>query len=102
VRKTLNLTDNISWPIEEGFFEQKNLEISYRDLNGKLTERNIEPQYLLLAMPVWYLLAWDNLREDVRSFRLDRIVNAEVTTSSFCLKKELIFEKLMVNIGVAI
>jgi len=69
--------------IYEAFFEMKALAITYRDTNGRRTKRTVEPQYLLLNWPVWYLLAWDELRDDVRCFRLDRIASAAMMGAVF-------------------
>jgi predicted DNA-binding transcriptional regulator YafY len=35
--------------------------------------QRLEPQFLYLNVPVWYLLAWDRLRGAVRFFRIDRV-----------------------------
>jgi len=74
--------------IYEAFFEMKKLSISYEDANGKSTKRAIEPHYFLLNWPVWYVLAWDHLRDDARCFRLDRIKTAKTVNESFRLKNE--------------
>jgi len=60
--------------------------ISYRDENAALTQRVIEPHYLLLSYPVWYVLAWDHLRGDVRTFRCDRIMKVQVHDEGFRLR----------------
>jgi predicted DNA-binding transcriptional regulator YafY len=70
----------------EAFFELKKLEISYGDVKGDKTKRTIEPHYLFLSWPAWYVLAWDNLRDDIRCFRLDRIINAKVSDEKFKLR----------------
>jgi predicted DNA-binding transcriptional regulator YafY len=57
----------------EAFLYQRVAAIRYEDQTGSLTDREIETQYLYYNMPVWYALAWDRLREDVRFFRIDRI-----------------------------
>lgn len=59
--------------IHRGFVEMQALEIQYRSEKEELTRRVIEPHYLLLSFPVWYILAWDRLRDDIRMFRFDRI-----------------------------
>ena len=69
------------------FFEQRILDLTYRDAEGSETRRNIEPQFLYLSPPVWYLLAWDHLRADVRCFRIDRIVRAAATERGFPLRE---------------
>ncbi len=70
----------------EAFFEMKRLNIAYEDGKGEKTRRVIEPHYLFLNWPVWYVLAWDHLRADVRCFRLDRISSAKIEANSFKLK----------------
>lgn len=72
-------------PLHEAFFEQRALRLSYRGSSG-LTEREVEPHYLLLSWPVWYLLARDHLRADVRTLRIDRIESARVGAESFRLR----------------
>ncbi len=62
----------------EAFFEQRNLTITYRDAEHNKTNRTIEPHFLFLNWPTWYILAWDHLRNDARCFRLDRIKNAKI------------------------
>lgn len=59
--------------VKSAFFEMRLLRISYLDAAGQLTTREIEPQFLYLNLPVWYLLAWDRWREAVRFFRIDRL-----------------------------
>lgn len=79
----------------EAFFELRKLDIDYSDIKGDKTQRTIEPHYLFLCWPVWYVLAWDHLREDIRCFRLDRIVNAEVGSEKFKLRDRKRFIKGM-------
>lgn len=59
--------------VAEAFFNMRCITITYADQNGAVTEREIEPHFLYLNVPVWYLLAWDRLRNAVRCFRVDRI-----------------------------
>lgn len=73
--------------IYEAFFELRELDIGYADGQGRKTRRTVEPHYLMLNWPVWYLLAWDHLRDDVRCFRLDRISQARSAGASFRLRQ---------------
>ena len=38
-------------------------------------------------MPVWYALAWDRLRDDVRFFRVDRIHLVQPSATGFRLRR---------------
>ncbi|MGO9838616.1 MAG: helix-turn-helix transcriptional regulator [Polyangiaceae bacterium] len=71
--------------MQDGFFEQRAIEIEYRT-ERETTTRVVEPHYLLLAWPAWYLLVWDHLRDAIRTLRLDRIESARVTAKSFQLR----------------
>jgi predicted DNA-binding transcriptional regulator YafY len=71
--------------IADAFFNMRCLSIDYVDQRGASTSREIEPQFLYLSLPVWYLLAWDRLRGAVRYFRVDRIKSVTVLDARFRL-----------------
>jgi predicted DNA-binding transcriptional regulator YafY len=58
---------------ETAFLKGLFLQFQYRDAKGAETERHVEPQAMLILPPLWYLVAWDPVREDFRHFRMDRI-----------------------------
>ena len=72
-------------PVQDGFFEQRAIEVEYRTARERTT-RVVEPHYLLLSWPAWYLLVWDHFREAVRTLRLDRIESARLTDRLFQLR----------------
>jgi predicted DNA-binding transcriptional regulator YafY len=74
-------------PLLTAFAQRRVAQIEYRDGAGTRTRRPIEAQYLYYAMPVWYVVAWDHLRGDVRSFRIDRIVSAMLLDDEFRLRR---------------
>lgn len=51
----------------------ESLRFSYRNRDGESTTRRVEPHRLVHTGSRWYLAAWDQDREDWRTFRLDRI-----------------------------
>jgi predicted DNA-binding transcriptional regulator YafY len=55
------------------------LRIHYIDVGGIETEREIEPQHVVVGPNGSYLTAWCQLRNDDRVFRMDRITRAEPT-----------------------
>jgi predicted DNA-binding transcriptional regulator YafY len=69
--------------IAEAFFNTKCIAIEYVDQTGAVTAREVEPQFLYLNVPVWYLLVWDRMRGAIRFFRIDRIRSARTLESSF-------------------
>jgi predicted DNA-binding transcriptional regulator YafY len=51
----------------------------YRNHHGVAARRFVEPHRLVVVGRRWYLLAYDNERADWRTFRIDRIENAQTT-----------------------
>lgn len=58
---------------EMAFLQRLHLRFEYRDAKGVVTNRDVEPQAMLILPPLWYLVAWDPARNDFRHFRMDRI-----------------------------
>jgi predicted DNA-binding transcriptional regulator YafY len=69
------------------FAQQQVATIEYRDGTGTRSQRTIEAQYLYYALPVWYLVAWDRTRHDIRTFRIDRVMDATLLDETFRLRK---------------
>ena len=57
----------------------RRLEFDYRDSKGQSEHRRVDPLRLDSDDDDWYLRAWDHSRESVRTFRLDRIDDLNVT-----------------------
>jgi predicted DNA-binding transcriptional regulator YafY len=77
--------------VKQAFFDMRVLRIEYRDQAERSTTREIEPQFLYLYPPVWYLHAWDRLRDGVRSFRIDRLRGATELDTTFRARDPAIF-----------
>lgn len=59
------------------------LAMDYSDVNGSATERTVRPLGLYFWGKVWTLLAWCELREDFRGFRVDRIASTQSDGTRF-------------------
>ena len=69
--------------------------IEYVDAEGETSKRVIEPYGFERELPNWYLFSWDPRKGGgERSFRLDRIRNAEVLPETFEPRPGLRFRKL--------
>jgi predicted DNA-binding transcriptional regulator YafY len=55
------------------------VQFDYLKHHGTATRRLVEPHRLVVVGRRWYLLAYDNERADWRTFRIDRIANAQTT-----------------------
>ncbi len=62
--------------------EQKMMRISYSS-NGNMSERDIEPIGCFYSQINWYMVAFCRLRNDYRSFRIDKISSFSLTDESF-------------------
>ncbi|SIR16199.1 Predicted DNA-binding transcriptional regulator YafY, contains an HTH and WYL domains [Microbispora rosea] len=73
-------TGSIGRVIEEALLKGVVLRIHYGDAQSVLTTREVEPGAFVGGRSGWwYLVAWCRLRDAVRVFRLDRIVEAVLT-----------------------
>ena len=77
---------------EQSFLERLCLRFRYRDAKGTETERQVEPQAMLILPPLWYLVAWDPMREDFRHFRMDRISRPEVVEGTAFRSRHVQFD----------
>ena len=59
--------------LEQACNDRTRIEIAYADENGAETRRVLRPLGLWFWGKVWTLVAWCELREDFRMFRLDRM-----------------------------
>ncbi len=59
------------------------LTFAYTRLNGESSHRSVRPLALYCWSGTWTLVAWCELRDDFRVFRLDRIAQLEVLPRTF-------------------
>src|SRR5262245_63620347 len=63
--------------------DQRKVSFDYTTGDGGITNRTVRPLALLFYGAVWLLLAWCELRQDFRSFRLDRMARIDITPTRF-------------------
>lgn len=84
--------------LHQAFLMQHRTEVNYRTENNVETKRIIQPHYFLLCFPVWYVLAWDELRSDIRTFRCDRLLSVESLGEEFRLRPVEFFKQSLQGI----
>ncbi len=62
---------------------ERAIDLSYRDASGQPSQRRVLPLGIVFMESVLVLMAWCELRQDFRSFRLDRITRFDPTGQSF-------------------
>lgn len=73
--------------IRKAIENQKEIEFTYIDSEGKRTSRRVEPYSLVLKGQKWYLYAWCHIRQDFRLFKLSRIRELVATEACYKPKK---------------
>lgn len=59
------------------------LELEYRAWNGEATLRTLDPYGLAYRTGYWYMVGHCHLRQDVRTFRLDRVLHVLPSDQTF-------------------
>jgi predicted DNA-binding transcriptional regulator YafY len=62
---------------------QQRVHIGYHPHQGDDTERDFDPYGLTYYLQRWYVVGYCYLRQDLRSFRLDRITHVNTLTTQF-------------------
>ncbi|MFY0663892.1 MAG: YafY family transcriptional regulator [Natronospirillum sp.] len=76
-------TSNYLSDIQSALTNFKLIKIRYCDQRNQITERVVEPFAIVSSADAWWMIAFCQLRDDFRYFRLDRIVGFELLELSF-------------------
>jgi predicted DNA-binding transcriptional regulator YafY len=66
--------------------DSERLRFAYTGREGEETRREVEPHALVNLGRRWYLVAWDPMREDWRTFRVDRLERPATTGVRFAAR----------------
>ena len=64
-------------------YARRRVHMSYRSSRGELTERDFDPYGLAFHAGCWYAVGHCGMRQELRSFRLDRIERVAATGEGF-------------------
>jgi len=73
------------------------IQVAYADEKGQETERRLRPMALLFWGNVWTLVAWCELRQDFRSFRVDRFRSIQTLEESFVQERGQRYEDFLIK-----
>jgi predicted DNA-binding transcriptional regulator YafY len=59
------------------------VQLHYRSASSEVTERGFDPYGVISQEGIWYTIGYCDLRQEQRLFRLDRIVQIEITAETF-------------------
>jgi len=69
--------------LTEAIAQQQRIAMKYRSHSDQMTHRNVEPYGIIGWNGHWYLVGYCCLRQDYRTFRLDRIQKATMLAETF-------------------
>jgi predicted DNA-binding transcriptional regulator YafY len=72
--------------------------VVYGDEKERVTERSLRPMALLFWGNVWTLVAWCELRNDFRSFRVDRFLSIDVLETVFTPERGQRYEDFVAQV----
>lgn len=89
-----SVTDSVNMPdIRQAIRDETVLSIDYSDLKNQQTTRRIWPFALGYFDEVRLLVAWCELRQDVRSFRTDRIITSKLEQERYSTPRHTLLKR---------
>jgi predicted DNA-binding transcriptional regulator YafY len=83
VRSTYAMPDaGVMRRLQVAFVREAIVRADYVKETGELSSRRLEPHAMLINWPAWYLLGFDYLRGEPRTFRFDRFRMVELEEHS--------------------
>lgn len=79
--------------IENAIRDKRIININYLSLKGEKTTRHISPYAVAFRNHAWYLIGFCHLRNEVRTFRLGRVLNVEQLSNHFELPDDFSAEE---------
>ncbi|MCG8700278.1 MAG: YafY family transcriptional regulator [Bacteroidales bacterium] len=81
--------------IQDSIISSMEVKMTYFSRKEEETQRTIRPYALYFTGVVWNVIAYCTLREEIREFRLDKIINLATTSNSFEPDKTFKIEKYL-------
>ena len=75
--------------IEEAITSWKCLELKYDSIESGLTERVVEPYFIIFRGRAFYFVAYCRLRKDFRTFRIDRVQDVKILNETFMKRDDI-------------
>jgi len=69
--------------LSEAAHRQRPVRLRYRAAQGAETERTVDVYGVVSLEGSWYAVGYDHLRADMRTFRVDRVLAAQLETGTF-------------------
>lgn len=73
----------IVWQIGLAVEKRQSINMIYQSWGGEVSRRMADPYGVVFRMGYWYLVAYCHLRQEMRSFRIDRLQEVELLEKNF-------------------
>jgi predicted DNA-binding transcriptional regulator YafY len=80
---TTPLQNDFVTPLSLAARQRRQVFLRYQSWNGEVSARNFDPYGIVFNQGYWYTAGYCHLRQDLRTFRLDRIVALEPCEETF-------------------
>jgi predicted DNA-binding transcriptional regulator YafY len=77
------LTGEVVLTFGAGVRERRRVRLRHRSDLGEVSERELDPYGVIHREGYWYAVGYDHLREGMRIFRLDRVLETELLETTF-------------------
>lgn len=84
-----NFSGEIMSGLEKAIQNFKPVEIEYDSIDGGPSVREVEPYFIIFLEHAFYLVAYCLMRNDFRTFRIDRIRRMSILDRTFKIRKNL-------------
>ncbi len=65
------------------------IQVNYESINSGPTQRKVEPYFIIFRGHAFYFVGYCHLREDVRTFRIDRVSGVELLAETFIRQNDI-------------
>lgn len=74
--------------LRQSVLQSHKLNITYRKVNGEVSNRIVHPYGMVVKVMAWYLVGYCEKRRDIRTFKCDRIDNAVMLDDEFTIPRD--------------
>jgi predicted DNA-binding transcriptional regulator YafY len=79
--------------ILEACIKKRALSFNYRSpAQDEMTERRVDPYHLFNYMGTWHLIGYCHIRNDIRTFKINRVKNPQILGESFAIRRNFSFK----------
>ncbi len=75
--------------MKKAIANKNKVKIKYKSVNSGITERIIHPAELFIYIDKWYIAAFCELRDEIRLFKLDDIIEYEILAEKYIDKNTI-------------